>query len=204
MRVCEIFRPLLKFRKQRWVQQPFLGGLSLHLNHLITSGVGICYRQFGTLRIGIFLSNLDSRQLETSLMTYYGHFWHVLTFGDSRAIWVDFIFNLLSTDKLEGMDPERGRPKLIRPFNCYLATTKFLDNSCWPFLGVRNICAYFYNVELFDISLQSFPSKFSQGGQHTLDVWNFGRITAIVVWLQCWSVHQKLVKVLIKFCSSLR
>ena len=66
----------------------FLGGLSLHLNHLIASCMGICYRQFGTLPIGIFLSNLDSRQLETSLMTSYGHFWHMSTFGDSRAVWV--------------------------------------------------------------------------------------------------------------------
>ena len=66
----------------------FLGGLSLHLNHLIASRVGICYRQFGTLPIGIFLSNLDSRQLETSLMTSYGHFWHMSNFGNSRAIWV--------------------------------------------------------------------------------------------------------------------
>ena len=66
----------------------FLGGLSLHLNHLIASRVGICYRQFGTLPIGIFLSNLDSRQLDTSLMTSYGHFCHMSTFGDSRAIWV--------------------------------------------------------------------------------------------------------------------
>ena len=37
-----------------------------------------------TLPIGIFLSNLDSRQLDTSLMTSYGHFWHMSTFGDSR------------------------------------------------------------------------------------------------------------------------
>ena len=66
----------------------FLGGVSLHLNHLIASHMGICYRQFGTLPIGIFLSNLDSRQLDTSLMTSYGHFWHMSTFGDSRAIWV--------------------------------------------------------------------------------------------------------------------
>ena len=64
----------------------FLGGLSLHLNHLIASQVGICYRQFGTLPIGIFLSNLDSRQLDTSLMTSCGHFCHMSTFGDSRAI----------------------------------------------------------------------------------------------------------------------
>ena len=66
----------------------FLGGLSLHLNHLIASCMGICYGQFGTLPIGIFLSNLDSRQLDTSHMTSYGHFWHMSTFGDSRAIWV--------------------------------------------------------------------------------------------------------------------
>ena len=52
----------------------YLGGLSLHLNHLIASRMGICYRQFGTLPIGILLSNLDSRQLDTSLMTSYGHF----------------------------------------------------------------------------------------------------------------------------------
>ena len=41
-----------------------------------------------TLPIEIFLSHLDSRQLDTSLMTSYGHFWHMSTFGDSRAIWV--------------------------------------------------------------------------------------------------------------------
>ena len=68
-------------------KSPFLGGLSLHLNHLIASRLGICYRQFGTLPIGIFLSNLDSR-LDTSLMTSYGHFWHMSTFGNSKAVWV--------------------------------------------------------------------------------------------------------------------
>ena len=73
---------------ESFCNSPFLGGLSLHLNHLIASRMGICYRQFGTLPIVIFLSNLDSRQLETSLMTSYGHFWHVSTFGDSRAVWV--------------------------------------------------------------------------------------------------------------------
>ena len=52
----------------------FLGGLSLHLNHLIAKRVSAPYRQFGTLPIGIFLSNLDSGQLETSLMTSYCHF----------------------------------------------------------------------------------------------------------------------------------
>ena len=52
----------------------FLGGLSLHLNHLIAERVSAPYRQFGTLPIGIFLSNLVSGQLETSLMTSYCHF----------------------------------------------------------------------------------------------------------------------------------
>ena len=44
----------------------FLGGLSLHLNHLIGSQLAISFRQFGTLPVDIFLSNLVSRQLETS------------------------------------------------------------------------------------------------------------------------------------------
>ena len=52
----------------------FLGGLSLHLNHLIAERVSAPYWQFGTLPIGIFLSNLVSGQLETSLMTSYCHF----------------------------------------------------------------------------------------------------------------------------------
>ena len=52
----------------------FLGGLSLHLNHLIAKCMSAPYWQFGTLPIGIFLSNLDSGQLETSLMTSYCHF----------------------------------------------------------------------------------------------------------------------------------
>ena len=56
------------------IRTVFLGGLSLHLNHLIAERVSAPYRQFGTLPIGIFLSNLDSGQLETSLMTSYCHF----------------------------------------------------------------------------------------------------------------------------------
>ena len=64
----------------------FSGGLSLHLNHLIVEWLSAPYWQFGTLPIGIFLSNLDSRQLETSLMTSYGHFWNLSTFGSSRAV----------------------------------------------------------------------------------------------------------------------
>ena len=64
----------------------FLGGLSLHLNHLIAERVSAPYWQFGTLPIGIFLSNLDSRHLITSPRTLYGHFCNLSTFGDSRAI----------------------------------------------------------------------------------------------------------------------
>ena len=66
----------------------FLGGLSLRLNHLTAEHMSTPYWQFGTLPIGIFLSNLDSGQLETSLMTSYYHFWNLSTFGNSRAIWV--------------------------------------------------------------------------------------------------------------------
>ena len=40
---------------------PFLGGLSLHLNHLIAEQLSAPYRQFGTLPTGIFLSNLGLR-----------------------------------------------------------------------------------------------------------------------------------------------
>ena len=52
----------------------FLGGLSLHLNHLIPWRMEISHRLFGTLPIGLLLSNLDSRQLETSPMTSYDQF----------------------------------------------------------------------------------------------------------------------------------
>ena len=52
----------------------FLGGLSLHLNHLIQSRMEISHWLFGTLPIGLLLSNLDSRQLETSPMTSYDQF----------------------------------------------------------------------------------------------------------------------------------
>ena len=64
----------------------FLGGLSLHLNHLIQSRMEISYRLFGTLPIGLLLSNLDSRQLETSPMTSFDQFWNMSIFGNSRAV----------------------------------------------------------------------------------------------------------------------
>ena len=52
----------------------FLGGLSLHLNHLIGSGVGNYDWQFGTLPFGLFGSNLDTMDLETYPRIYSGHF----------------------------------------------------------------------------------------------------------------------------------
>ena len=57
-------------------------------NHLIAWHVGISFQQFGTLPIGIFLSNLGSRHLMTSPRTILSQFWHMSIFGDSRALWV--------------------------------------------------------------------------------------------------------------------
>ena len=70
------------------VKSSFLGGLSLHLNHLIASRVRNFDWQFGTLPFGIFWSNLDTMGLETYPRTYSGHFWHMSLFDDSRAVWV--------------------------------------------------------------------------------------------------------------------
>ena len=55
-----------------WVQ--FLGGLSLHLNHLIESRMTNYNWPFGTLPFGLFGSNMDRRDLETYPRTYSGHF----------------------------------------------------------------------------------------------------------------------------------
>ena len=52
----------------------FLGGLSLHLNHLIASHTGNYDWPFGKLPFGLFGSNLDTRDLETYPRTYSGHF----------------------------------------------------------------------------------------------------------------------------------
>ena len=52
----------------------FLGGLSLHLNHLIASRAANYDWPFGTLPFGLFGSNLDTRDLETYPRTYSGHF----------------------------------------------------------------------------------------------------------------------------------
>ena len=51
-----------------------LGGLSLHLNHLIASRAANYDWPFGTLPFGLFGSNLDTRDLETYPRTYSGHF----------------------------------------------------------------------------------------------------------------------------------
>ena len=51
-----------------------LGGLSLHLNHLIGSRVTNYDWPFGTLPFGLFGSNLDTRDLETYPRTYSGRF----------------------------------------------------------------------------------------------------------------------------------
>ena len=67
-----------------------LGGLSLHLNHLIASRMANYDWPLGTLPFGVFGSNLDTRDLETYLRTYFGHFWNMSLFDDFRAIWVLF------------------------------------------------------------------------------------------------------------------
>ena len=71
-----------------WIMQIiiFLGGLSLHLNHLIAN-----YNwPFGTLPFGLFGSNLDTGDLETYPRAYSGHFGNMSIFDDSRAVWVLF------------------------------------------------------------------------------------------------------------------
>ena len=52
----------------------FLGGLSLHLNHLIGSRLTNYDWQFGTFPFGLFGSNLDTMDLETYPRTYSGQF----------------------------------------------------------------------------------------------------------------------------------
>ena len=51
-----------------------LGGLSLHLSHLIASHTANYDWPFGTLPFGLFWSNLDTRDLEAYPRTYSGHF----------------------------------------------------------------------------------------------------------------------------------
>ena len=56
------------------MMSPFLGSLSLHLNHLIASHAANYDWPVGTLPFGLFCSNLDTRDLETYPRTYSGHF----------------------------------------------------------------------------------------------------------------------------------
>ena len=70
--------------KNKWIDMRYgsagekiyelLGGLSLHLNHLIGSRVRNYDWPFGTLPFGLFGSNLDTMDLETYPRTYSGHF----------------------------------------------------------------------------------------------------------------------------------
>ena len=55
-------------------REVLLGGLSLHLNHLIASCMANYDWPFGTLPFGLFGSNLDTSDLETYPRTYSGHF----------------------------------------------------------------------------------------------------------------------------------
>ena len=64
----------------------FLGGLSLHLNHLVASQMANYDWPFGTLPCGLVGSNLNTRDLETYHGTYSGHFLNMSIFDDSRAI----------------------------------------------------------------------------------------------------------------------
>ena len=77
-------------RENRVVGFYFLGGLSLHLNHLIESRVANYDWPFGTLPFGLFGSNLDTRDLDIYPRTYSGHFWNMSIFDDSRVVWVLF------------------------------------------------------------------------------------------------------------------
>ena len=56
------------------IKDTFLGGLSLHLNHLIASCSANYDWPFGTLPFELFGSNLDTRDLETYPRTCSGHF----------------------------------------------------------------------------------------------------------------------------------
>ena len=64
LKICDLLR-----HPHLW-----MGGSSLHLNHLIESRVTNYDWPFGTLPFGLFGSNLDTRDLETYPRTYYGHF----------------------------------------------------------------------------------------------------------------------------------
>ena len=57
-----------------------LGGLSLHLNHLIESRMTNYDWPFGTLPFGLFASNLDTNDLETYPRTIFWSFLKYVNF----------------------------------------------------------------------------------------------------------------------------
>ena len=67
-------RPSHPPRSANDLARAVLGGLSLHLNHLIESRMANYDWPFGTLPFGLFGSNLGTRDLETYPRTYSGHF----------------------------------------------------------------------------------------------------------------------------------
>ena len=76
---CNVREALLNLKyktitETKCLREHFLGGLSLHLNHLIASHTANYDWPFGTLPFGLFGSNLDTRDLETYPRTYSGHF----------------------------------------------------------------------------------------------------------------------------------
>ena len=73
--IFQAFSDALKFlAEHRSRVQRLLGGLSLHLNHLIALGMTIYDWPFWTLPFGLFGSNLDTRDLETYPRTCSCHF----------------------------------------------------------------------------------------------------------------------------------
>ena len=90
LRTCKLLSLKLLSSHKMFLDNVILGGLSLHLNHLIASHVANYDWPFGTLPFGLFGSNLDTRDLETYPSTYSGHIWNMSIFDDSRAIWVLF------------------------------------------------------------------------------------------------------------------
>ena len=63
-----------------------LGGLSLHLNHLIGSCITNYDWPFGTFSFRLFWSDLDTKDLVTNDRTGFGHFRNMSLFGDSKAV----------------------------------------------------------------------------------------------------------------------
>ena len=81
----------------------FLGGLSLHLNHLYSGASERSLSAIWDTSHWNFFVKFGLRTAWTSLMTSYCHFWNLSTFGDSRAIWV-FWPNWVSSENQSFLD----------------------------------------------------------------------------------------------------